>query len=90
LQRSEVAVRLGFSQAEQYRFLACVASNGLVGRLIAHCSCISRPSLWLEPRIFLHGCVRCVAKAHNLHGRSGEPVFEVFPPVVTNKGEGSR
>jgi trehalose-phosphatase len=35
-------------------------------------------------------CVCCLAKAHGLRYRVGKLAFELFPPVVTNKGEGIR
>ena len=41
-------------------------------------------------RIFLHNGVRHVAKAHGLRYRGGKLAYELFPPVVTNKGEGIR
>jgi trehalose-phosphatase len=34
--------------------------------------------------------VRRVARAHGLRYRGGKLAFELFPPVVTNKGEGIR
>lgn len=34
--------------------------------------------------------MRRVAKAHGLRYRGGKLVFELFPPVITNKGEGIR
>jgi trehalose 6-phosphate phosphatase len=51
---------------------------------------ISRLGYSPEVRIFLHNCLRRMTNAHSLRHRGGKLAFVLFPPVVTNKGEGIR
>jgi hypothetical protein len=51
---------------------------------------ISRPRWYLHCPTFLHIRVRCVAKTAGLRYRGGKLAYELFPPVVTNQGEGIR
>jgi len=90
-QRCEAALRLNFSQASQYLYLVNCASNRPLGRLITHIRCVSHPRSCLQRPIFLHRYIlRPIATAHGLRYRGAKCAYELFPPVVTNKGEGIR
>jgi len=70
VQRGEVAVRLMFSQASQYRSLVCCVAKWLVGWLITHLNCISRPSCCPHCPSFLHNRVLRITSAHGVRYRS--------------------